>query len=314
MHAALMTEHRPCGCCGETRQLSPRFTKDGYAIVRCGVCGLQYVNQLPAPAELRTIYGEAFFHVGRKFSGHPASAGLINARQRVEAVRRLPAVGRRRWLDVGCATGDFPACAVSVVDEMSGIELSAYAAEKARERNLDVTTGDFLQTEVSRAAFDVVSMWDYIEHVPDPASNLEKAFDVLKPGGYLALSTGDVDSLLSRLAGRFWHLMIPPRHLYFFSPVTIRRLLTAAGFDVVKIGRPGKRVPLDFAAWKLTTMTVPSLSASVVQACGRLGLGRVAPPVNLFDIMTVYARKHASPDRARVNDGSSLSDSSRDGT
>ena len=288
-----MTEHRPCGCCGETVQLAPLFTKNGYVIVRCRVCGLQYVNQLPAPAQLRAIYGEEFFHVGRKFSGDPASAGLINARHRVEAVRRLPGIGRRRWLDVGCATGDFLVCAASVVDEVSGIELSAFAAEKARERDLDVTTDDFLQAGVSSAAFDVVSMWDYVEHVPDPAANLEKAFDVLQPGGYLALSTGDVDSLLARLAGRFWHLMIPPRHPYFFSPVTIRRLVTAAGLDLVQIGRPGKRVPLDFAAWKLATMTLPGLSAPVIQTCERLGLGRVAPSVNLFDIMTVYARKLA---------------------
>ena len=115
-----MTEHRPCGCCGETVQLAPLFTKNGYVIVRCRVCGLQYVNQLPAPAQLRAIYGEEFFHVGRKFSGDPASAGLINARHRVEAVRRLSGVGRRRWLDVGCATGDFLVCAASVVDEVSG--------------------------------------------------------------------------------------------------------------------------------------------------------------------------------------------------
>jgi SAM-dependent methyltransferase len=243
---------------------------------------------------LRGIYGEAFFQVGRKFSGDPASASLINARHRVKAVRQLPGVGRRRWLDVGCATGDFLVCAASVVDTVSGIELSAFAAGTACERDLDVTTGDFLQAEVPRAAFDVVSMWDYIEHVPDPPANLVKAFEVLRPGGYLAISTGDVDSLVARLMGRFWHLMIPPRHLYFFSPVTMRRLLTAAGFDLVRVGRPGKRVPLDFAAWKLAMMTVPGLSAPVVRACARLGLGRVAPSINLFDIMTVYARKPAS--------------------
>ena len=288
-----MNEHRSCGCCGEVAQLAPLFTKNGYEIVRCGVCGLQFVNNLPTPAELRTIYGEEFFHVGRKFSGHTAGVGLVNPRRRVEAVRRLPAVGRGRWLDVGCATGDFLACAASVVEKASGIELSAFAAEKARARGLDVTNGDFLQADVPPAVFDVISMWDYVEHVPDPAANLEKAFAVLKPGGYLALSTGDVDSVLARLTGRFWHLMIPPRHLYFFSPVTIRRLLTTAGFELVEISRPGKRVPLDFAAWKLATMTVPGLSSAVVRTCERLGLGRVAPPVNLRDIMTVYARKPA---------------------
>jgi SAM-dependent methyltransferase len=194
---------------------------------------------------------------------------------------------------VGCATGDFLACAASVVEEASGIELSAFAVEKARARGLDVTKGDFLQADGPAEALDVISMWDYLEHVPDPAANLEKAFAVLKPGGYLAISTGDVESLLARLTGRFWHLMIPPRHLYFFSPVTIRRLLTTAGFELVQIGRPGKRVPLDFAAWKLATMTVPGLSLAVVRTCERLGLGRIAPLVNLRDIMTVYARKPA---------------------
>ena len=288
-----MNEHRSCGCCGEVAQLAPLFTKNGYEIVRCGVCGLQFVNNLPTPAELRTIYGEEFFHVGRKFSGHTAGAGLVNPRRRVEAVRRLPAVGRGRWLDVGCATGDFLACAASVVEKASGIELSAFAAEKARARGLDVTNGDFLQADVPAEVFDVISMWDYVEHVTNPSANFKKAFAVLKPGGYLAISTGDVESLLARLTGRFWHLMIPPRHLYFFSPVTIRRLLTSAGFELVQIGRPGKRVPLDFAAWKLATMTVPGLSPAVVRTCERLGLGRVAPPVNLLDIMTVFARKPA---------------------
>jgi SAM-dependent methyltransferase len=288
-----MNAHRSCGCCGEVAQLAPLFTKSGYEIVRCGVCGLQFVSNLPSTAELQTIYGKEFFHVGGKFSGHAASAGLVNARHRVEAIRRLPAVGRSRWLDVGCATGDFLACADSAVEEASGIELSAFAADKARARGLDVTIGDFLQADVPPAAFDVLSMWDYVEHVTNPSANFKKAFAALKPGGYLALSTGDVDSLLARLAGRFWHLMIPPRHLYFFSPGTMRRLLTAAGFELVQISRPGKRVPLDFAAWKLTTMTVPSLSKTVVRACERLGLGRVAAPVNLYDIMTVYARRPA---------------------
>ena len=60
---------------------------------------------------------------------------------------------------------------------------------------------------------------------------------------------------------------------------------------MVQVGRPGKRVPLDFAAWTLATMTIPGLSASIVRACTWLGLGRVAPSINLFDIMTIYTRK-----------------------
>lgn len=287
---------RPCHCCGENHRLSFLYRKRGYAIIRCQVCGLKYVDQLPSRDELVHLYSEEFFAVGRKFSGHHGSAGLVNAQQRVEAVRRLPSVGRKRWLDVGCAIGDFLVCAATVVDDVAGIELSAFAADQARMRGITVTSGDFLTVEVSQASFDVVSMWDYLEHVPNPTATLSKAFEVLKPGGYLALSTGDVDSLLARLAGRFWHLMIPPRHLYFFSPATIRRLLTTAGLNVVEIGKPAKRVPLDFAVWKLADIMTPKVSTHVLRVGEHMRLGSIAPRVNLFDIMTVFARKPAHRD------------------
>ncbi len=174
---------------------------------------------------------------------------------------------------------------------MQGVELSPIATAQAHRRGNDVTTGDFLDVDVPTGKFDLVSMWDYVEHVPDPAASLRKALGLLKPGGYLALSTGDVDSRMARASGRFWHLMIPPKHLYSFSPGTITRLLAAAGFEAIEIHRPGKRVPLDFALWKLTSLAAPGLGRGVLRACVALGLGRIAPRINLGDIMTVYARK-----------------------
>jgi SAM-dependent methyltransferase len=284
---------RRCHCCGETTRLTLRFVKNGHRVIHCEVCGLDYVDRLPDDAELSEIYGRAFFEVGRKFSGERAGAGLVNAADRAEMILRLPQVGRTRWLDVGCATGDFLACAVDAAGTVTGVELSAYASEQARARGFEVTTADFLDATPPDGSCDVVTMWDYIEHVRDPVANLTRAFHVLAPGGYLALSTGDVSSLSARLTGRFWHLMIPPRHLYFFTPKTLTRMLTTAGFNAVTVTRPGKRVPLDFALWKATSLTVPGLAPPVLRTAGRLGLGRLAPSINLLDIMTVFARRPA---------------------
>lgn len=282
---------RPCHCCQEESALGRRFVVGGYEIVRCGRCGLQYVDPLPTQREIEALYGEAFFAVGRKFAGEEHGPGMVNAGARLRAVRMLPDLRTQRWLDVGCATGDFLRCASGAVDSVHGVELSPIAARQAASRGLQVLVGSFLQVPLARCEFDVVSMWDYIEHVPDPAANLRKAADLLRPGGYLALSTGNVDSLLARVAGRYWHLMIPPRHLYFFSPTTIRRLLAAAGFDRVAIETCGKRVPLDFMAWKLSKLLAPPLAPGVLKASERLRLGLLAPHVNFGDIMTVYARK-----------------------
>jgi SAM-dependent methyltransferase len=268
-----------------------RFRKSGFAIVRCAACGLEFVDRIPTPDELAGIYGKEFFAVGRKFADEVEGVGMMNARHRIAQLLELPGVGRDHWLDVGCATGDFLAAAQGTIRETTGVELSGFAAERARARGLRVVTGDFAGVELPAAASDVVSMWDYIEHVPDPRGSLERARALLRPGGYLVISTGDAASLAARAMGRFWHLMIPPKHLYFLTPETLIRLLQDSGFQMVRLDRPGKRVPLDFAAWKLAQMVAPPIAARVLSAATRVGLGRVQPSINLRDIITVCARK-----------------------
>lgn len=282
---------RACHVCGETGRLDLRFRKSGYTIVRCATCGLVFVDRIPPPDELARIYGKGFFAVGRKFADEADGVGVINARHRIARLLELPGVGRDRWLDVGCATGDFLVAARNAVRETTGVELSAFAAERARERGLQVATGDFAGIDLPSGSFDLVTMWDYIEHVPDPRQSIERALALLRPGGHLVISTGDAASLAARAMGRFWHLMIPPRHLYFFTPDTLIRLLQDSGFQMVRLDRPGKRVPLDFAAWKLAQMVAPPIAARVLGAATRMGLGRVQPSINLRDIITVCARK-----------------------
>jgi SAM-dependent methyltransferase len=283
---------RACHVCGEASRLDRRFRKGAFTIVRCRTCGLVFTNEIPPPAELEAIYGPSFFEVGQKFTGRSDGVGLVNAAARVSRLLELPEVGRARWLDVGCATGDFlEAARRAGVVEVRGVELSEFAAAQARGRGFDVARGDFASLVLPPGSFDVVTMWDYVEHVPDPAASLERAFEVLRPGGYLAISTGDAASLAARAMGRFWHLMIPPKHLYFFTPDTLVRVLQRAGFLMVRLDRPGKRVPLDFAAWKAAVMIAPPLAPLVLKAATRLGLGRLRPSINLRDIMTVCARR-----------------------
>ena len=88
--------------------------------------------------------------------------------------------------------------------------------------------------------------------------------------------------------------MIPPRHLYFFSPTSIQPMLESIGFMLFSISKPGKHVPLDFVAWKLANLFAPFAERFVLRGAEVIGLGRIAPVINLGDIMTVIAQK---PDR-----------------
>ncbi len=286
---------RPCNICGEKAALTALYRKWRFTVVRCDTCRLVYIGEYPSYADLEAVYSDSFFDLGEKFQVKTAGPMYANILERIAALMALPEIGTERWLDVGCATGGFIAAASDVAQTVDGVEFSSWAAGQARTlTDAHVQAGDFLDAAAVAGSYDVVTMWDYLEHVVDPMANLRKTFEVLKPGGYLSLSTGNVESLVARIAGRYWHLMTPPEHLFFFSPDTVTRALREAGFEIVSVRRPGKRVPLDFMMWKVALLFLPRASVAARRWGARLRLGKVAPRINFFDIMTVTARRPAA--------------------
>jgi hypothetical protein len=137
-------------------------------------------------------------------------------------------------------------------------------------------------------------MWDYIEHSIDPLGDLRRAHDLLRTGGLLALSTGDVHSLVARASGSRWHLLTPRHHNFFFSARNLRLACERAGFEVVSVRHPGSRYSLRYLTYKLRSVLPEStLVRRVGDAFSAGARGRLAVPVNLGDIVTVVARRHA---------------------
>lgn len=283
---------RPCNLCGEKVSIHPLYKRFGYQIVRCSTCSLVYLANIPPAHQLAGLYSKRFFQASSKFKPAPNNPSLINARSRVQQALNLRGVKTSAWLDVGCATGDFVLAARSHVRQAHGSDVSPYAIHIARNRGLNnLKTGDFVSLKYPSSTFDLISMWDLIEHVSNPKAAFAKAYASLASGGYLVLSTGDVGSWSSRVSGRFWHLMIPPMHIYFFSRRTIRRYLKESGFTHIKITYQAKIVPLDFLIEKALRLINPAFSGKISPALTRLKLDRIRFSLNLHDIMTVSARK-----------------------
>ncbi len=235
-----MTGWRACIGCAAHRPAA-LFERDGFHIVQCGACGLVYVGEDPAAVDFAALYDESYYTGGQNgaFADYVGQAAgrRAAARRRLWTLRRIKPRGR--LLDVGCAAGFFLAEAARHFD-VQGVEPSTYAATFAREKlGLKVFNGTLHDAALAAASFDLITLWDVIEHVPDPAALLVEIQRLLAPGGRVVLTTGDIGSAYAQARGAAWHLLTPPWHLYFFSRATLMTLATRAGLGVEVIAARG---------------------------------------------------------------------------
>jgi len=275
-----------------------RWVRDGYAIVRCSTCSLLFRREMPAQDAVSRLYTDEYFAAAGRASKGEGYLDYVadeqvhrrNARRRLKLLQKF--VEPRALLDVGCAAGFFLEEARQRGWMVCGVELAPSMVRMARERyGLDIVEGSFADAEFSAESFDCVTMWDYIEHSLDPVGDLRHAHDLLRPGGIVALSTGDVGSLLARLSGRRWHLLTPRHHNYFFSRPTLQQALTMVGFRVRTVTTLASRYPVDYLMHKLQTMSSSSWLERGARLVAGTRVGRVAVPINLFDIVVVVAQR-----------------------
>lgn len=293
----------PCGLCGSARYtllLAANTTgadlvSAAYActspsvgrhldVVSCDSCGLVYANPRPTPELVGRLYGAVEDSAYLEEEG----ARVATFRHSLLGVRRREPGGR--LLDVGAHVGTFLGVARERGYEVAGVEPSGWAAGYARrERGLEVFAGALADAPLEPGSFDVVTLWDVVEHFPDPLGELRRIGGLLRPGGLLALTTMDVGARLPRLlGGRWpWYMLM---HLYYFTPRTMSTMLEAAGFEVVEVGRHTRIAHLGYIVSKLEAYS-PGLHRVARSLVGGLGLGGVRIPVDLGDLMTVYARR-----------------------
>jgi SAM-dependent methyltransferase len=284
----------PCNLCGSA-QNHPFCPENGLGLVQCDQCGLVFVSPRPDPNELYALYGETYFH-----NNESGTVGYTNYLRDEGNIRktfagRLKHLSRYiqpgKALDVGCAAGFFLAEAQKSGWTVEGLDVSSFAVSYASQQfGLRVRQGTFTEMDFTDT-FDLVTMWDVIEHVPDPKTYIQRAASVLRSGGVFALATPDVDSLPARLTGKRWvGYKLSEEHVYYFSATTLSRLLDEAGFDVLNVRHVGKYVTLRLFLDRLG-MYSPLLSKLLSLAERAFHLSERSLYVNPYDIVAVTARK-----------------------
>src|SRR5690242_9293805 len=219
------------GTAGGSQHFGSSRTDAGHlAIVRCVRCGLVMSNPQDDGDTLAAVYA----------SQEDEAYEREWENRRHSALRHLRLIGAHRpgqgrLLDVGCATGIFASTASENGWTVTGIDPSDWTIARARARCPGATflVSRIDDLEFPAAGFDVITMWDVLEHLPSPFKSLERARQWLAPDGLLVLSVPNAASLCARLLGRRWVLLLR-EHLWYFSPQTMASLLSAAGFTLVR--------------------------------------------------------------------------------
>jgi len=254
-------------------------------MVRCTSCGLHYVR----PRLRWDLILE-----GYRGGSDESFVSQVAMRERTfrRSLRHIEAAAPpagRRVLDVGAAGGSFLAIARERGYEPLGCEPSAWMCAFARDHyGLDLHAGTIFDLPVPAGSVDLLTLWDVIEHTPDPRAVLERAHRLLAPGGVLAISYPDRGSLVARLMGRRWVFNLTV-HLYYFDPRTLVRLLRRTGFAPLRFRPYLQTLELGYVAQRAAPYLGPlrRLPAGVV---GLLRLDR-APLQYWVGQTLVVARK-----------------------
>ena len=232
---------RSCPICG-SEQVADFLTApdrfhlrtEMYHLVRCSSCDGVWLANPPQPDEMGDHYTEDY-HKGIMAAGE----GSVAARWKYPRVRIGSYKQGGRILDIGCSSGGFLSTMRGSSWDLYGIEMEESTAERARARTgAHVFVGDAVNAPFLPDTFDVITSFDLLEHVYSPREFLTKVFEWLKPGGIYYAMMPNIDSWEAKLFKTHWYGLELPRHLFHFSPRSVRYLMNKIGFEEVCVKTP----------------------------------------------------------------------------
>lgn len=216
---------------------------NSWRIVRCPDCDLVYVDPQPNEETLLRIYANYHEETGQEVLCKTGERALFE--QVLDKVQKIRPTGK--LLDVGASYGYFMKAALDRGYDAFGIEIAPEPCDYARrELGLDVFSGQLCDAHFGAESFSVVTMLNVLEHLRDPYASLREIYELLEPGGVVAIVVPNLNFgypflfFFSRVLRRLEFkvnisVFDVPTHLFLFTPTTLRRLLLAAGFAPVSI-------------------------------------------------------------------------------
>jgi 2-polyprenyl-3-methyl-5-hydroxy-6-metoxy-1,4-benzoquinol methylase len=234
------TQEVACPLCAARVPMISHFKNGADRIRKCPACSVAFVYPHVSGPELLSQYSPNYFR--ERYDSLQQSEYLNMKSWQNKIAMCLGQVDRLRGaktgllLDVGCGKGWFLEAARERGWQVQGVELCAEVAKETMERvGTQVYIGNIFDVELPSETFDLVTMFDVIEHLEAPIEALRICYRILKPGGALALSTPNLCGLGCRLLGARAFAVWPDEHIFYFGPASMKRALHLADFTDIEI-------------------------------------------------------------------------------
>lgn len=264
-----------CGCdkyvlLFKARDLNYRTTAKVFNIVKCNNCGLVFIN--PQPEHIEQYYPETYGphrsdpkirvkeslrktlelfykYPVKTMESHYSVISRLKYLFKFFEVRfkndfffyRLSYGFDKKILDIGCGNGSYllslKAFGWDPSKQLYGIDFPSENLKKLKEnKQMNITEGNFIEVEMPINFFEVITLRHVLEHFTDPSLVMNKIYRLLKPGGKVLINVPNFKSIESLyLFKENYHAVDAPRHLYHFTPETLKMLLQKTGFTIEKI-------------------------------------------------------------------------------
>ncbi len=221
--------NKKCILCNNIK-FSKLFKKNNYQVVECVSCNFIFLNPPPNKSQLVKYYKNFDYQTGF------INENLIR-RDSIKTLKNLKKLGydNGSLLDIGCGAGFFLDEARKFGWEVQGIDTSEITSSYGKNKlKLEIINSNFLDYKFPESKFRVITLLQVIEHLNDPTTMIKKIYKLLEPNGILCIATPNIESYLSRILKNNFNYMIPPEHISFYSPQTLKTLLKNANFRIVK--------------------------------------------------------------------------------
>jgi 2-polyprenyl-3-methyl-5-hydroxy-6-metoxy-1,4-benzoquinol methylase len=217
----------------------------------------------------------------------------ITFRKCLDLIERAWSRTPGRLLDIGTGGGSFPHVAATRGWKAEGCEPNRWLCEWARQNyGLPIRPGTVFEQNYPSRSFDVVTLWDVLEHTPDPRKELAEAHRLLAADGLLVVNYPDIGSWIARLMGNSWVFLLDV-HLYYFTRSTIAKLLEDSGFHVATIRPHFQRLGLSYILHRATPYAGP-LARTARALVDMVGIGDRQVPYWMGQTLVIARKKSTS--------------------